>query len=463
MAGSPSSSVTHRALECHYYRLADGFQEVLEKIAAKLLAVRLIDIDSLKSSTNTSQPESDRSESLVGTIMSKIGSDKKMFDQLVAVMSEIPELQYLANSLKRALKVEEERSTRAVLVIQPLSPPPLEHVTGSDVKAEARKDKDSGFCAPDRQSSFDADRVSLSDFQEELPGVLHSNEIDLVIDPPQPVTEASTQGAQSLVASSPFGLSRSGKTFSYTLCSAPPAEDFEPEAMRSQESSEKEKVNSLTRGAGYLFSQKDREIAALAKKLDHANKKIEKLTKEQHRMKEQLDELDDDKKEASEDRTLIREEISQLETKFFNTISEKKEDFLKVTEYFTRVDVKGLIRRYESGQLDGPGQCEDSKSEDTNHREDAKHNAPSHKDVLIALLPIACHWKTIGVCLGLKHPRLTSIEKETSDDQGALREMTALYVRTGLATWDQLVDAVKSVGEQVVAAEIEKKYIQQEK
>ena len=106
----------------HRHRLIFNFSAHLETFAAKFSAVGLIDIDSLTNACNTKQPEGDRAKALLDDILGKIESEKKWFDTLVSVMRKIPELGPLADELEMAQKLEEDRSTREVLVIRPAPP-----------------------------------------------------------------------------------------------------------------------------------------------------------------------------------------------------------------------------------------------------------------------------------------------------------------------------------------------------
>lgn len=70
---------------------------------------------------------------------------------------------------------------------------------------------------------------------------------------------------------------------------------------------------------------------------------------------------------------------------------------------------------------------------------------PSNKDALLALLPIANEWKTIGILLDLPPGRLNSIENEKNKDHDRLLEMVDEWLKTLNATWGDLIKAVKSV------------------
>ena len=82
---------------------------------------------------------------------------------------------------------------------------------------------------------------------------------------------------------------------------------------------------------------------------------------------------------------------------------------------------------------------------------------PSNRDALLALLPIANEWKTIGILLKLSPGRLDSIEKENNKDNDRLREMVAEWLKTLDATWGYLIAAVNPVNK-ARASEIEKEW-----
>ena len=98
--------------------------------------------------------------------------------------------------------------------------------------------------------------------------------------------------------------------------------------------------------------------------------------------------------------------------------------------------------RYVSGHTSGPFKLVEK---------------PSNRDALLALLPIANEWKTIGILLKLPPGRLDSIENENNKDNDRLREMVAEWLKTLDATWGYLIAAVKPMNK-ARASEIEKEW-----
>ena len=58
---------------------------------------------------------------------------------------------------------------------------------------------------------------------------------------------------------------------------------------------------------------------------------------------------------------------------------------------------------------------------------------------------MATHWKKIGVQLGLRYPDLQAIQKNETDEEDRFAGMLYLWITSGKATKQALMNAVKSI------------------
>ena len=65
-------------------------------------------------------------------------------------------------------------------------------------------------------------------------------------------------------------------------------------------------------------------------------------------------------------------------------------------------------------------------------------------------------WREIGVNLDIKYNQLRDIKSENSECYDRLCECIAVWLKTGRATYNKLIDAVKGTGEPAVAGAIKK-------
>ena len=65
-------------------------------------------------------------------------------------------------------------------------------------------------------------------------------------------------------------------------------------------------------------------------------------------------------------------------------------------------------------------------------------------------------WHKIGVKLNIKYNQLQDIKSENSECYDRLCECIAVWLKTGRATYNKLIDAVKGTGEPAVADAIKK-------
>lgn len=75
-------------------------------------------------------------------------------------------------------------------------------------------------------------------------------------------------------------------------------------------------------------------------------------------------------------------------------------------------------------------------------------------------------WKDIGLNLGLYYPTLVKIEKDNDDLSSRKREMLAAWLnkqdnvkKCGGPTWEQLVEALREVGDNDIADTIKDNYV----
>ena len=70
---------------------------------------------------------------------------------------------------------------------------------------------------------------------------------------------------------------------------------------------------------------------------------------------------------------------------------------------------------------------------------------PQLKDAFRMLLPLAAHWRNIGVLLGIKNDDLHIVNRNYTKEDDCLREMLSLWlkVKNPLPTWSTLADAVE--------------------
>lgn len=515
MAESAAALSESKVVREHYYSLVFAFSEVLGTLAARLLLKGLVDEDILaRAVDSSSQSEDERAEALLEAILSRLESaaaDKeereRWFEVLVAEMHQVPELSPHASKLETALRAKEDSYTRSVFVIQP--PPLLRNLSlqervasGGDLHSS---EADSGISSTD-------DTTSLFEF--ELPDFLTENEMELIVDPkPVAVSAAEACAAGPTPQQHPLTPeethSADDMKFTYTIWSTPldaegsgsdkegsrqgsidgETDSKERELSGERLASELTKVKQLKVQPGIIASKKDKKIVSLTKKYERTNKQIEDAIKSKAEIKKKLKErhpqAEDPKPDSSAAEPVGGEVGGRAESNEHPSSLETQLSDLEVSLKASQKRVEDNLEGFQTQLQDIRKELQDTllkKKEEVSktkvflEQKSVKKVAeerplgaggailkPSLADALDALLPVAYHWKTIGVLLGLQYSLLNSIERETAKDQGAMREMTALWVRTRLATWDQLVYAVRRVGEQVVAAEIEKKYIHQQK
>ena len=70
---------------------------------------------------------------------------------------------------------------------------------------------------------------------------------------------------------------------------------------------------------------------------------------------------------------------------------------------------------------------------------------PELKDVFGKLLPLAAHWRNIGVLLGIKDDDLHVINRTVKEGDDRLREMLSLWLKNKnpLPTWSILAGAIE--------------------
>ena len=69
---------------------------------------------------------------------------------------------------------------------------------------------------------------------------------------------------------------------------------------------------------------------------------------------------------------------------------------------------------------------------------------PELREALIELVPLATHWKNIGVLLGVEKATLDKIKKDEGETLDCLREMLSMWVKqiSPTPTWTALADIV---------------------
>ena len=242
-------------VEAHYNRLVQGFRPLVGSLAARCFAEKLIDMDSASAASANTQPEEDKTRALLAAILDKIRTDGDQFEVLVRVMREFADLATLADDVEAALKIEEESSTRNVIVIRPPFQRTVSSTSGtsnSNTLAESSE-------AEMSLARLDPDNMSLDGFEE----VLSENEYDLLVDDtgppvsetlqPQPNDTRSVQSGAVLEpgfssTSRPFFGPPSSTTFTYDVWKAPlDRELYESTPNASETTTSHQEVN-LTRG-----------------------------------------------------------------------------------------------------------------------------------------------------------------------------------------------------------------------
>ena len=154
---------------------------------------------------------------------------------------------------------------------------------------------------------------------------------------------------------------------------------------------------------------------------------------------------------------------SDLALILLGRIEQRAGDFYVILDIMKSIEtVSHLVEFLEPGQASGQASRQVSRldSRPVSGKADLPSKLaerPSNRDALLALLPIANEWKTIGTLLNLSPGSLGSIEKESTKERDRMREMVAEWLTTLDATWGDLIKAVKSVN-QTKASEIEKEY-----
>ena len=95
--------------------------------------------------------------------------------------------------------------------------------------------------------------------------------------------------------------------------------------------------------------------------------------------------------------------------------------------------------------------------------EDRRQGAvPTLPDLLKELLSkVASKWENIGILLGIDDGPLSKIKADNHGESGdCLREMLRVWLKKvdPPPSWNLLVDALKSLGEEKLAQELRKKY-----
>ena len=257
---------------------------------------------------------------MLDDILGKIESEKKWFDTLVSVMRKIPELGPLADELEMAQKLEEDRSTRDVLVIRP--PPPrgisLPIINIEDPEKDPEFYGDGQSPEDDRSSEEESDDTT-SMFEYELLTFLKDNEMELIVDTKlydeasisksdQQASDAQGEGellantrsiaetAQARPLLSPVSEPcERAVNFTYSVLPTPRLAFYDDDKETSKESntsSEKtetvikplskchvmadvRKIKKLKKQPGVIVSQRDNEIADLSIKYGEKTRQVE--------------------------------------------------------------------------------------------------------------------------------------------------------------------------------------------
>ena len=468
----------------HYNRLVQGFRPLVGSLAARCFAEKLIDMDSASAASANTQPEEDKTRALLAAVLDKIRTDGDQFELLVRIMCEFAELVSLAEDLEAALKIEEESSTRSVIVIRP----PLQRSASITSEASEITLGESLEASP-TAARLDPDNVSLQGFEE----VLSDNVYDVLVNESKPVSETlappnnGTRSVQSEVAFEPRFGSSSSKAFMYDVWKEPlDRELYEstPDADVTTNSHQEVRlsrgytfrgrnlqehtaadwqdvVHKLNTRPGLIVNKKDDQIVTLKKKFKTTGSEFEGLIKteegirrEEAQLKAKMtseEEKQDEFEKLQSELQDLRKHLNETRNRLYDnqkelhkTLLELRESQVKSKEQFDR-----LLKFFQDKPVEYVQKVDISKGAPVC---DARH-------VLKALLPIADKWKTIGTLLGVEPTQLDKIDHMLSQDDDKLREMTFVWVKLESASWESLIDAVEQL-DQVKAANIKRDFVQ---
>ena len=78
--------------------------------------------------------------------------------------------------------------------------------------------------------------------------------------------------------------------------------------------------------------------------------------------------------------------------------------------------------------------------------------------VYFELFEVRTKWRRLGIVLDLTLSTLDAIEQRDSSPEVRLGRVLKKWLCTGVASWRQLVRALRSVGEPILAKKLEEKY-----
>ena len=465
-------------VSAHYNRLLQAFRPLVRGLTARYFTEELIDVGSASAASSNIQPEEDKTRALLAAILGKIRTDGDQFEVLVRVMREFPKLVSLADDMEAALKIEEESSTRNVIVIQP----PF-HRSMSDVSNTSLGEGSKASSNEMLSVREDLDNVSLDGLEE----VLSDNQYDVLVKDTKPVSETLAPpniDARSVAVLEP-GLDRpfispsASKAFTYDVWKAPlDGELYERTPNADATATSHQEVNlrykfhrrklegtderttagwqdvvkKLNTQPGLILNKKDDQIVTLKKKFKSTGSEIEDLIETEEKTRREEEQLKA-QMTSEEDKQSKFEKLQNEHRKQLDKIHSKIDDYHKMLHEILdfQVESKQLYERLLNFLEAKPEYVQ---------KVDIFTDAPScdAQHVLRALIPIADKWKTVGTLLGVEPTQLNKIDHSLSHDEDKLREMTYIWVKLESASWESLVTAVEPV-DQIKADEIKKDFV----
>ena len=305
----------------HQYRLVESVIPQLEAVAAKLYDQNLINQDAVTAAGDTLVPVEDRAIALIEAVIDKIGSERKLFDILISVMRRIRPLATLADELTEAMKIRS--SPTSVLTVRPHQ---AMHRLATPKKSAMMPEPDSGIAIERQNSSSGDDNVSLSELQDQIPGILDD------------CTEGDADVLYSLNDPS-TPLTPSGKTFSYAV-SGPPIEDSSHQPQNPDQGMQIY-PKTLKTPPVVLISLNENRLASLADQFEEKDDQYESLVKskvEKARVLKLAPQLErsqsfEEVEEQDAKISKVRSELGDLREEIHRAREKRKRNILKIKQY----------------------------------------------------------------------------------------------------------------------------------